>query len=116
VSDGVVSRRGFYRSLKEQQPVEKRWKCDLRSNKLPWSIAAVTAIDELRRSCTAGDASEPQEGWRGSCEKTTCWDAAGAVRGHHQFESQREIYSQLSPSYELTGINQLWVPTSRTSG
>ena len=27
---------------------------DLRSNKLPWSIAAVTAIDGLRRSCTAG--------------------------------------------------------------
>jgi len=41
--------------------LRKRWKCDLRSNKLPWSIAAVTAIDELRRSCTAGDASEPQE-------------------------------------------------------
>ena len=48
-----VSRRSFYRSLKEQQPVRKRWKCDLRANKLPWSIAAVTAIDELRQSCTA---------------------------------------------------------------
>ena len=48
-----VSRRSFYRSLKEQQPVEEEMgKCDLRSNKLPWSIAAATAIDESPRSCT----------------------------------------------------------------
>src|SRR3984893_534546 len=47
--------------------------CDLRSNKLPWSTAAATAIGESPRSCTVEECRSITSGWCGSCGKTTCW-------------------------------------------
>jgi len=61
----------------------------------------------VRRSCTAGDASEPQEVAR-IMREDNLLDAAGAVRGHHQFESQAEIYLNLAHRIN-DGHQSLWV-------
>ena len=51
----MVSRRGFYRSLKEQQPIEEEMEVDLRFKRLPWSIVGAMAIGGSRQNCTAGE-------------------------------------------------------------
>jgi len=57
--------------------------------------AAVTAIDELRRSCTAGMQVNHKR-WRGSCEKTTCWGCSRAVRVTTNSNHKLEIYLNLA--------------------
>jgi len=104
VSDVPVSRRGFYRSLKEQQPAEEEMEvpiCD--------PTNCLGASSPLRLSTNYGGAAPPGNASEHKrvariMREITCWDAAEAVRGHHQFESQAGDISQLSGPYELTGI------------
>jgi len=116
VSDGAGQPPGFYRSLKETKPAEEEMECDLRSNKLPWSIVAVTLSTNYGGAAPPGLASEHKR-VRGSCEKITCWGCSlKQFVVTNQFESQAGDISHLARSYETDGLHQLWGPTSRTSG
>jgi len=55
-----VSRAGFYRSLRERAPVEKKWKRDRRFKALWSSIGGATAIGGSPRSCASRDESQSQ--------------------------------------------------------
>ena len=58
-----VSRAGFYRSLQERLPVEKRWKLGPRFTRSYWSIGAAIAIAESLRNCDGAACSLITSGW-----------------------------------------------------
>ena len=46
-----VSRAGFYRSLEEQKPVERKWRLGRRFSRSRWNTGGAMAIGELRLNC-----------------------------------------------------------------
>ncbi len=105
-----VSRAGFYRSLQERLPVEKRWKLGPRFTRSYWSIGAAIAIAESLRNCDGAACSSTTNAFHDWCVKMillAVQPRAFVVTTDSRHEL--EVYLNLARRMKLTGIiNSGW--------
>jgi hypothetical protein len=97
----LVSRRGFYRSLRQREPAEEE--TEVRSLIQQIALEPIRLSTDHCRATTPRRADRPQEGGADDAGRQSAGYSAETVHSHHKFETQAGGLPELSQPYEADG-------------